>query len=112
MPGCYFLCRGSDSVLEEVRGCVRKNAGTGAFCAALDYNMRPVEEQPYAEYTVQIDAEGYEPKEVTGTEVLPEVLAQQPASLVPNPVDEESYQRIVIVHTLFENIRPRLRKQK
>lgn len=75
----------------------------------IEYSMRPAEEQPYAEYTVQIDAEGYEPKEVTGTEVFPGVRAQQPANLAPDPKDEESYQRIVIgPHTLFGEYPPKI----
>lgn len=99
-----------DSVLEEVRTDASGRTPVLELSAPpIDYSMRPVEEQPYAEYTVQIDADGYEPKEVTGTEVLPEVLAQQPASLVPNPVDEESYQRIVIgPHTLFGEYPPKV----
>ncbi len=99
-----------DSVLEEVRTDASGRTPVLELSAPpIDYSMRPAEEQPYAEYTVQIDAEGYEPKEVTGTEVLPEVLAQQPASLVPNPVDEESYQRIVIgPHTLFGEYPPKI----
>jgi hypothetical protein len=75
----------------------------------IEYSMRPAEEQPYAEYTVQIDAEGYEPKEVAGTEVFPGVRAQQPAKLLPDPTDEESYQRIVIgPHTLFGEYPPKI----
>ena len=33
------------------------------------YGTIPVEQQPYAEYTVQIDAEGFESKEVAGSEI-------------------------------------------
>lgn len=28
----------------------------------LEYSMEPVEQQPYSEYTIQIEAEGFEPK--------------------------------------------------
>lgn len=30
----------------------------------LEYSMEPVEQQPYSEYTIQIEAEGFEPKEI------------------------------------------------
>lgn len=40
----------------------------------LEYSMEPSEQQPYAEYTVQVEAEGFENSEVAGTQVLPGVL--------------------------------------
>ena len=43
----------------------------------LEYSMEPVEEQPYAEYTIQVQAEGFENTEIAGTQVLPGVVAQQ-----------------------------------
>lgn len=30
----------------------------------LEYSMEPVEEQPYAEYTIQVEAEGFENTEI------------------------------------------------
>ena len=74
--------------------------------------MEPVEEQPYAEYTVQIDAEGFEPKEVAGSEVLPDVLSRQPATL--NAMEQgESYQRVVIPpHTLFYKYPPKIEESE
>lgn len=75
----------------------------------MEYSMNPVEEQPYAEYTVQIDAEGYEPKEVAGSEILPSVSSSQAANLEPQPENPESYQRIVIPpHTLFGEYPPKI----
>ena len=78
----------------------------------LEYSMEPVEEQPYAEYTVQIDAEGFEPKEVAGSEVLPDVLSRQPATL--NAMEQgESYQRVVIPpHTLFYKYPPKIEESE
>lgn len=75
----------------------------------LEYSMEPVEQQPYAEYTIQVTANGFEPKEVAGTEVLPDVLAEQGALLKPEPVQSGSYQRIVIPpHTLFGEYPPKI----
>lgn len=74
----------------------------------LEYSMEPVEQQPYAEYTVQIEAEGFEPKEIAGSEVLPEVLSQQPAALTAMQPGE-TYQRVVIPpHTLFYDYPPKI----
>lgn len=70
--------------------------------------MEPVEQQPYAEYTIQIDAEGFESEEVAGSEVLPQVLSSQPVMLAARSVSEE-YQRIVIPpHTLFYEYPPKI----
>lgn len=71
-----------DSVLEEVR---TDSSGQTPILdlktPPLEYSMEPSEQQPYAEYTVQIQAEGFEQEEIAGTEVLPGVLAQQPVRL-------------------------------
>ena len=66
-----------DNVIEEVRtDSSGKTPMLDLAAPPLEYSMKPVEEQPYAEYTVQISADGFEPKEVAGTEVLPQVIAQ------------------------------------
>ena len=71
-----------DSIIEEV---VTDSSGRTPVIELktppLEYSMEPVEQQPYAEYTVQIDAEGFEPKEVAGSEVLPDVLSRQPGNI-------------------------------
>lgn len=98
-----------DSVIEEL---VTNSSGRTPVIELktppLEYSMEPVEQQPYAEYTVQIDAEGFESEEVAGSEVLPQVLSSQPVMLVARSVSEE-YQRIVIPpHTLFYEYPPKI----
>lgn len=102
-----------DSVIEEL---VTDSSGQTPIIELktppLEYSMEPVEEQPYAEYTVQIEAEGFEPKEVAGSEVLPEVTAEQPAVLNPMTPGED-YQRIVIPpHTLFYEYPPKIEESE
>ena len=102
-----------DSVIEEV---VTDSSGRTPVIELktppLEYSMEPVEQQPYAEYTVQIEAEGFEPKEVAGSEVLPDVLSRQPATL--NAMEPgESYQRVVIPpHTLFYEYPPKIEESE
>ena len=102
-----------DSVIEEV---VTDSSGRTPVIELktppLEYSMEPVEQQPYAEYTVQIDAEGFEPKEVAGSEVLPDVLSRQPATL--NALEPGgSYQRVVIPpHTLFYEYPPKIEESE
>lgn len=67
----------------------------------LEYSMEPSEYQPYAEYTFHIEAEGFEPVDISGAEILPEVTALQTARLQAQ-TPENTFQSIVIpAHTLF-----------
>ena len=98
-----------DSVIEEL---VTNSSGRTPVIdlktPPLEYSMEPVEQQPYAEYTIQIDAEGFASEEVAGSEVLPQVLSSQPVMLAARSVSEE-YQRIVIPpHTLFYEYPPKI----
>lgn len=102
-----------DSVIEEL---VTNSSGRTPVIELktppLEYSMEPVEQQPYAEYTVQIDAEGFESEEVAGSEVLPQVLSSQPVMLAARSVSEE-YQRIVIPpHTLFYEYPPKIEESE
>lgn len=75
----------------------------------LDYSMEPVEEQPYAEYTIQVEAEGFANGETSGTEVLPDVLAKQAIRIEPRKEGGPGYSRIVIgPHTLFGEYPPKI----
>lgn len=96
-----------DSVLEELKTDSSGQTPVLELAAPpLEYSMEPSEEQPYAEYTVQIRAEGYEPEEIAGTEILPDVLAQQPVRLRSSSAGE--FERIVIgPHTLFGDYPPK-----
>ena len=73
----------------------------------LEYSMEPVEEQPYAEYTIQVEAEGFENTEIAGTQVLPGVQAQQAVKMAFRA--EASFERLVIgPHTLFAEYPPKI----
>ena len=98
-----------DNVIEEIRtDSSGKTPMLELAAPPLEYSMKPVEQQPYAEYTVRISAEGFTPKEVAGTEVLPHSIARQGASLSRQQGSGEDYQRIVIgPHTLFYEYPPK-----
>ena len=100
-----------DSVIEEV---VTDSSGQTPVLELrtppLEYSLDVTEEeQPYAEYSIQVKAEGYEPELIAGTEVLAEILAKQPVQLTPRTAGEEGFQRIVIgPHTLFGEYPPKI----
>lgn len=74
----------------------------------IAYSISPSEPQPYAEYTVDATAEGYEPAEVSSTEVLPDTTAILEVRMTPLE-ESEQFTRIVIPpHTLFGNYPPKI----
>lgn len=75
----------------------------------LEYSLTPVEQQPYSEYNIQVEAPGYEPIVVSGTEILPDVTAVQPIKLTPVETTEEEKEVIVIPdHTLYGEYPPKI----
>ncbi len=74
----------------------------------LEYSQEPSENQPYSEYTLQIQAPGYEETTISGAEILPDVTALQEVQL--RPVDEpEQFENIVIgAHTLYGDYPPKI----
>lgn len=69
----------------------------------LEYSLNPdIEEQPYSEYTIEVDAPGYEPVSIAGAEILPTVLALQNIQLRPLVTTEAPSDIFVIpAHTLY-----------
>ena len=74
----------------------------------LEYSMAPNENQPYSEYTIKVNAQGYAPVDITGTELLPGETALQPVQMIPE-TPEIPYEDIVIpAHTLFYEYPPKI----
>lgn len=69
----------------------------------LEYSLDPSNEnQPYAEYTIDITAPGYEPVSVAGAEILPTIKALQNIQLRPVATGEPAEEVFVIpAHTLY-----------
>lgn len=75
----------------------------------LEYSLTPNSPMPYAEYTLNITAPGYEPVTVSGVEVLPDVTALQNIEMIPNEVAQEPEETIVIPdHTLYGDYPPKI----
>lgn len=98
----------SGQTIEEVR---TDSSGQTPVLAVktppLEYSMKPSEQQPYAEYTVQVEAEGFENSEIAGIQVLPSVRAEQPVSIAFQSGAE--FERLVIgPHTLWGEYPPKI----
>lgn len=67
----------------------------------IRYSLEPSEVRPYAEYNILVEASGYEPVEISGTEVLPDVTAIQPVEM--EPLEEGGREEEIFIpdHTLY-----------
>ena len=75
----------------------------------LEYSMEPSEQQPYAEYTIQVTARGYHPVNVSGINVFADETAIQEVELEPTGEIEEEQENIVIpANTLFGDYPPKI----
>ena len=75
----------------------------------LAYSLEPVDQRPYSEYNIQVEAPGYEPVLVSGTEILPDVTAVQPIQMIPQETATEGEESIVIPdHTLYGEYPPKI----
>ena len=64
---------------------------------------------PYAPYALEITAPGFKPKQISGTEILPDSLAIQPVALEPEGDPEPLPDPVVIPeHTLYGNYPPKI----
>ena len=67
------------------------------------------EEQPYAEYTLEVNAPGFEPVSIAGTEILAGVTAIQKIRLRPLVPEEQTPEIFVIpAHTLYGVYPPKI----
>lgn len=76
----------------------------------LEYSMEPEQPvQPYAEYTVEVEAEGYQPVSVEGVDVFSGELSLQNIRMEPLEVSDQEIKNIVIpANTLFGNFPPKI----
>ena len=75
----------------------------------FSYSQDPNGGQPYSEYNIEITAPGYEPVSITGTEILPDVVALQPVQMIPEEISENPEEDIVIPdHTLWGLYPPKI----
>ena len=75
----------------------------------LEYSLQPNQQQPYAEYTIQVTARGYYPLNISGIDVLSNETAIQEVDLEPIEEIEEGPENIVIpAHTLYGDYPPKI----
>lgn len=75
----------------------------------LEYSMEPSEFQPYSEYTIQVNASGYRPINISGISVLPDKTSIQNVWMETATVENPLERNIVITaNTLYGNFPPKI----
>lgn len=75
----------------------------------LEYSMEPSEFQPYSEYTIQVNASGYRPINISGISVLPDKTSIQNVRMETATVENPLERNIVITaSTLYGNFPPKI----
>lgn len=75
----------------------------------INYSLAPGLVQPYSEYTLMIQASGFEPVAISGTEILTDTLAIQPVQMTPIKEEVSPDNPIVIPdHTLYGDYPPKI----
>lgn len=75
----------------------------------VEYSLEPSLVQPYSEYNIQVDAPGFEPLVISGTEILAQADAIQPAAMTPVGGPRPPEEPVVIPdHTLYGDYPPKI----
>lgn len=74
----------------------------------LQYSLEPSENQPYSEYSFQVEAEGFEPLLIAGAELLPTITALQIIRMSPMQRLGDFQDYVISAHTLFEEYPPKI----
>ena len=75
----------------------------------LEYSLNPtIESQPYSEYTLSVTASGFEPINISGTEILPDVTAIQNITMRPSTATPQQEVFVIPAHTLYGTYPPKI----
>ena len=100
-----------ESTLEKIQTDSSGQTETIELAAPPEEWSLDIEEdrQPYSEYTLSIEAPGFEPVNIAGTEILANVKAIQNIQMKPADVSGEEDQVFVIpAHTLYGDYPPKI----
>lgn len=74
----------------------------------LEYSLEKQALQPYSEYTITVNAPGYEEFTISGTQLLSGVTAIQNANLIPEISRESAESFVIAAHTLYAEYPPKI----
>ncbi len=99
-----------ESTIEELRtNALGQSEVVTLPTPPLEYSMEPDQPQPYSEFTIRVEAAGYQSVDVSGTEVFSGTKAIQNIRMLPLLTAEEPLQNIVIpANTLYGDYPPKI----
>ena len=100
-----------DDIIEEITTDQNGQSETVSLGAPpIEYSLIPESNQPYAVYNIRIEAEGYEPVDISGAEILSGQTALQNATLLPLDETEEDSEELFVIppHTLYGEYPPKI----
>lgn len=74
----------------------------------VEYSLAPSATQPYSEYTVTVEAPGYEECVIAGSEVLGNVTSIQNVTMLPKAQGRGAESFVIGPHTLFGDYPPKI----
>lgn len=98
-----------NNIIEEVRtDSAGKTDILTLNAPPVEYSLSPSEYMPYAEYSIRITADGYEPAVISGIEVLSRQLALQNVKLRRITAGEAPDVIVIPDHTLYGTYPPKI----
>lgn len=99
-----------ESTIEEI---TTDNVGhspvVNLYAPPLEYSMSPDQPQPYSEFTVRVEAPGFQSVDVSGVEIFSGIRAIQGIRMRPMVVAEDELLNIVIpANTLYGDYPPKI----
>ena len=79
----------------------------------LEYSMTPNNSQPYAEYTIDVTAEGFRPLTISGIELMSQEISLQNVQMISEDAAVSREDNIVIgAHTLYGEYPPKIPEEE
>ena len=80
----------------------------------VEYSQEPNQPQPFSEYTVTVQADGYRPVEVSAIDVFPNETALQEIRMEPLDISQGEGEKNIVVppNTLWEIFHRRFRRKR
>ena len=105
---------GPQDTIEEVSTDQSGNAPVVTLrTPPLEYSMQPQDRQPYAEYSIIVQAEGFREIEISGIELMSQQQSEQPVQLEPLDSPGSVQNNIVIgPHTLYGDFPPKIPEEE
>lgn len=105
---------GPQDTIEELTTDSSGNAGVVTLrTPPLEYSMEPQDRQPYAEYSVLVQAEGFREIEVSGIEVMSGQQSEQVVGMEALDASVPAENNIVIgAHTLYGDYPPKIPEEE